>query len=202
MMTNQARRDGVTVLRLIINFHPTYLEAQSFLKEILNFLLKMEQGLGTERNAKADWKERLVRGYLYWTPNSWLALSAEFQYERLFKRDFSAENEFESLRTHRVPLGIKFFHPTGLNFGLETTYVNQQGKFGEPLFGDRNIQRGEDQFWIFDGSISYRLPNRHGIISIEGKNILNKNFNFQDTDPANPEIYPESLITLRFTLSF
>ena len=32
---------------------------------------------------RANWEEQLVRSYLYWTPLSWLALSAEYQYEDL-----------------------------------------------------------------------------------------------------------------------
>jgi len=159
-------------------------------------------GILFTKNERFDRNERLARAYLYWAPNSWLSLSAEFQYERFFKRHPVFTDEFTRLRTHRVPLGVNFFHDSGFSLNLEPTYINQQGEFGkgfDNLLG--KTQRMKDQFWILDGSIKYRLPNRHGIISIEGKNIFNKDFNFLDTDPANPQIYPESLILARFTLS-
>ena len=33
-------------------------------------------------------------------------------------------------------------------------------------------------------------------------NVLDEEFKFQDTDPANPVIYPESLILTKFPLAF
>jgi len=64
------------------------------------------------------------------------------------------------------------------------------------------VVSGDDQFWVFDASIGYRLPKRWGLITIEAKNLFNEEFNFQDTDPANPRIYPERLILAKFTLAF
>ena len=58
-----------------------------------------------------------------------------------------------------------------------------------------------DTFWLVDASIGYRLPKRYGLISVEAKNLFDKNFRFQDMDPGNPLIVPERLIVIRFTLS-
>jgi hypothetical protein len=33
------------------------------------------------------------------------------------------------LNTHRVPLGIGLFHPSGLSASLRTTYFHQAGEF-------------------------------------------------------------------------
>jgi hypothetical protein len=77
----------------------------------------------------ADWNEMLVRSYLYWVPTDWVALTAEYQFERL-ARDTSAGTEnLWNLDTHRIPLGIGFFHPSGFLSRLKTTYVNQSGEF-------------------------------------------------------------------------
>lgn len=35
---------------------------------------------------QVDWDEYLERAYLFWTPRAWLALRAEYLFER-FKRD-------------------------------------------------------------------------------------------------------------------
>ena len=86
------------------------------------------------RVGEVDWKEELARAYLYWAPHPWLALSAEYQYER-FERDPAhvGVEQFTELSTHRVPLGVSFFHPSGLIARLRATFVDQNGKFGDPV---------------------------------------------------------------------
>ena len=149
---------------------------------------------------KTDWEEQLNRAYLYWTPTSWLALSAEYQYEDL-ERDpaFVGPEYFEEIKTHRFPLGIGFFLPCGFSAQMKTTYVDQEGKFGDPFSG---FLEGDDQFWVVDAAISYRLPKRLGLISLEAKNLFDEKFNFQDTDPANPWTVPEQVISAKCTLAF
>jgi tetratricopeptide (TPR) repeat protein len=149
---------------------------------------------------RADWEEGLIRAYLYWTPRPWLALNAEYQFER-FERDpdLPGEEDIVEIETHRFPLGISFFHRFGFSARLKATYVDQDGKFGNSRSG---VVQGDDQFWVVDASIGYRLPKRWGIITIEARNILDEEFKFQDTDPANPAIYPERLILARITLAY
>ena len=149
---------------------------------------------------RTDWEEQLGRAYLYWTPLSWLALSAEYQYEDL-ERDpaFVGSELFEEIKTHRFPLGIGFFHPFGFSAGLKATYIDQEGKFGDPFSG---FLLGDDQFWVVDAAISYRLPKRLGLVTIEAKNLFDEEFNFQDTDPSNPWTVPERVISAKCTLAF
>jgi outer membrane receptor protein involved in Fe transport len=78
------------------------------------------------------------------------------------------------------------------------TYVNQSGQFG---FLD-NVQSGSDSFWVLDASIGYRLPKRLGLITLEGRNLLNEKFRYNDYGFGNPTFYPERLILLRVTLAF
>jgi tetratricopeptide (TPR) repeat protein len=146
---------------------------------------------------RADWEERLGRGYIYWAPHPWLALTAEYQYER-FQRDpdFFNAGEKTDLTTHRVPLGLSFFHPSGLTARIRGTYVDQHGQFGIPA-----VQKG-DTFWLLDAAVGYRLPRRWGLISLELRNALDQQFRFQDTDPGNPTLHPGRMLLLRFTLSY
>ena len=151
---------------------------------------------------EADWKENLARAYLYWTPDSRLALSTEYQFERLTRpREFAADN-ITSLNTHRVLFGIGFFGPSGLSARINPTYVSQNGKFIDGPSYDQKIVSKDDQFWIFDASVSYRLPKRSGILTLEARNLFDQTINFQDTDPMNPSIYPKRLVLAKFTLVF
>ena len=154
-----------------------------------------------------DSEEYLYRVYMYWTPYPKLALGAEYQFER-FKNplEFSKDEQITQLNTHRFSVEIKFFHPCGFSARLKPTYVDQDGEFVVPPAGPpppffASIP-GDDQFWVFDASIGYRLPQRWGLITIEAKNLFDETFRFQDTDPSNPEIYPERLILARFTVAF
>jgi tetratricopeptide (TPR) repeat protein len=152
-----------------------------------------------------DWDEYQFRAYLNWTPFDQLALSTEYLFEK-FKREenggFLGAEEFKELRTHRAPIGARYFHPCGFSAGAKATYVYQDGDFlVDDGFGGFTIEDGDDQFWILDAAISYRLPKRYGLISLEAKNLLDNEFHFQDTDPGNPRILPERFILLTATLS-
>lgn len=164
--------------------------------------IKFNEESFTMNLIEADWEEQLGRAYIYWTPHPWLSLSTEYQFERLERpREFAAEN-ITRLNTQRLLFGIDFFHPSGFIARLKPTYVAQDGKFLEGPPFDLRVVSKEDQFWVFDASIGYRLPKRFGIITITGKNLFNKKFNFQDTDPSNPTIQPKQLIIAKFTLAF
>ncbi|MGE5239829.1 MAG: tetratricopeptide repeat protein [Chloroflexota bacterium] len=151
---------------------------------------------------RLDWKERLGRAYLYWTPHRWLALSAQYYYEK-FDRDKRFAAGIEEVTTQRLPLGVNFYHPSGFFAGLVGTYVDQEGRFvpqgsapGAPALP------GSDSFWLFDASAGYRLPKRLGIITVVGKNLFDKSFKFQDTDINNPSIQPGRSVFVRATVSF
>ncbi len=154
----------------------------------------------SEPITRADWKERLGRAYLDWTPGSWLAITVEYLYER-FERSVDFENFGlpTDIRTHRIPLGINVFAPFGLTSQLKATYVAQRADVPDST---GTVVVGRDQFWVVDGSVGYRLPKRLGLISLEARNLFNQQFKFQDTDPANPQLLPERLILIKATLAY
>jgi outer membrane receptor protein involved in Fe transport len=55
---------------------------------------------------------------------------------------------------------------------------------------------------VVDASIGYRLPGRWGLVTIEARNLFDKRFHYQETDPVTPRIYPERLILGRFTVAY
>jgi tetratricopeptide (TPR) repeat protein len=153
----------------------------------------------------ADWDEKLARVYLYWTPHKWLALKTEYQYEK-FERDIQFTFNVKEVKTHRVPLGFNFHHPSGLSAGLQATYYDQEGDF-EPLEVPPGVLvPGDDQFWLVDASISYRLPKRYGFITVGAKNLFDEDFQYFDTNVGtniqNPTIQPDRMLFARVTLSF
>jgi tetratricopeptide (TPR) repeat protein len=155
---------------------------------------------------EVNWDEQFGRAYLYWTPTQRVAASAEYQYED-FKRDQAFTGEFQANRvqTQRVPLTVNYFHPSGFFSRLRTTYYDQQGEFSTagPVFvPNASTEDKNDQFWLVDASVGYRLPKRYGFISAGVSNLFDENFRFADTDPFNPQVYPERFFFTRLTLSF
>ncbi|PWB48987.1 MAG: hypothetical protein C3F12_00365 [Candidatus Methylomirabilota bacterium] len=156
---------------------------------------------GVPRAREVTWKEYLARGYLYWTPHAWVAVSGEYQFERFARnREFGAG--IREVNTHRLPFGISLFHPSGFSARLKATYVNQEGDFHPQASPPDLFIRGADRFWIVDAAVRYRLPNRLGFITVEARNLFDERFRFQDTDPANPQIQPSRSVFVRLTLAF
>ncbi len=149
---------------------------------------------------EARWEEYIGRAYVYYTPHDWFSLSAEYLYEN-FERDEEFTFGIKEVKTHRVPLGINFFHPTGLSAGLKATYHDQDGDFERQDAPIGEFVSGEDDFWLVDAAINYRLPKRYGFITLGVTNLFDESFEFVDTDLENPLVQPERNIFFKITLT-
>ena len=141
-------------------------------------------------------RERLARSYLFWTPHPWWALRLEYQFERYTTQGLNSTPK--DLNTHRVPVGISFFHPSGFGASLKATYFDQEGTF---VLNNLNVRSGQDDFWVVDAGISYRLPQRYGFITVGASNLFDQDFRFFDRDLKNPSIQPDRMVFARFTLA-
>ena len=56
--------------------------------------------------------------------------------------------------------------------------MRQDGLFELPLVPGPgfSLTPNQDTFFVVDTSIGYRLPKRYGLISVEAKNLFDKNF--------------------------
>ena len=151
---------------------------------------------------KTDWDEKQAHIYTYWAPVTWASLSANYNYEDQDRgNDFTAGAGFSEVTTHRFPLGINLFFAPAVTARLVTTYVNQDGDFIDIRDRD-NISSDNDKFWVTDTSVDFRLPKRHGFISVGALNLLDESIKFQDTDPANPSIAPDRTAYARINIIF
>jgi tetratricopeptide (TPR) repeat protein len=155
--------------------------------------------LDEERFETTEWSERRGRAYLYWTPHRWLALSADYQYE---KHRQTEEGNFGVLEveTHSAPLAVRFFHPSGLGAGLKATYWDQKGIF-QRTAPVGTYQAGDDSFWLVDATIGYRLPGRRGFISLGATNLFDTSFEYFETDTSNSRIQPGRFVFGKLTLA-
>ncbi len=134
-----------------------------------------------------EFTETQASGWLYWTPLTTWGISLEYHYNDLENVDnFDiagfvgiAPDGVLSLETHTVPIALNYYHPSGWSGHIASTYYKQKGQFLSGLFGS-TPQSAEDDFWLTDLSLSYRLPKNYGVLSIGAKNIFDKKFNFED----------------------
>ena len=147
-----------------------------------------------------SWDEQFGRGYLYWTPHKMLALSIEYQYEEFDRSENPFQQGIVDVTTHRVALGAGFFHPSGITLRLKSTYYDQSGDFQRR--DSTTIFSGQDDFWVFDAALQYRLPKRYGLISVGVNNLFDTQFLFQDTDAARPTVIPKRFFFGKISLSF
>ncbi|MDR4513526.1 FecR domain-containing protein [Nitrosomonas sp.] len=150
--------------------------------------------------------EYLYRAYLYLLPNTLWSIKSEFQFEE-FKRnnnDFVLKSNSDpiDISNIKIPVSVEYFHPSGFFSGIKNTFVRQD------LARKNDFDNsGIDNFFLLDAFIGYRLPKRKGILSIEGRNLLDekfffRNINFNQAEAVSPQFVPERTFFARITLNF
>jgi tetratricopeptide (TPR) repeat protein len=156
-------------------------------------------GAGTTVVNREPAYEKLARTYVFLTPHDWIALRAEYQFERI-KRDEDLLSAFTKVTTHRVPLGVELFHPWGWSVAFGATYLDQDGVFlrnSTTTFEDESRN-----FWVLDTGLRYRLPKRYGFLAFGVTNFLDEESPYQSTDVRNPSLRPGRFFYGAVTLAF
>jgi Tfp pilus assembly protein PilF len=164
-----------------------------------------ENPIGPPDTILIDLRERVQRAYLYWLPAESLSVTARYEHGRYSSEPLPLLG-YSHMKTERLPLEIRYFARGGLTIGSRASFVQQEGEFQSDFqqgpFEPPPLAYGEDRFFVLDAFVGYRLPNRRGFLSLNADNLLDESFQFQDVDPTNPSLFPERLISFRFTLAF
>ena len=149
---------------------------------------------------ESDRRDRQFRAYLHATPARWIALTTQYQLERL-SRDPEGNNDglLARARTHRLIAESRMFDRSGAFGRLRATFVDQEGRFQNPL---QVVEAGTDRFWTLDAAVGYRLPRRRGVAALEVRNAFDREFRFQDSSPEEPTILRARQVLARLTLAF
>ncbi|MEP6879448.1 MAG: TonB-dependent receptor, partial [Nitrosospira sp.] len=148
-------------------------------------------------------KEKLYRAYFYWLPHPHWAIRGEPQLEKFTRGALSAGPAPSLIETFSTPVSVNYFNPNGIFSKFTATYVRQKLERG--TISDNT---GDSDFLMLDTSIGYRLPKRRGLLSLEGRNLLDQDFsfrniNFQNAQPFyNQRFSPGRMFFLRLTLNF
>jgi Tfp pilus assembly protein PilF len=151
--------------------------------------------------------------YLNWA--FWDRFTITTRYKYINGKYPNQPDPLDKLFTHSVPLELKYFDPSGFFSKLTGTYVNQETGTCENqdqvcLYKLEGDNKESSSFFLLDAAIGYRLPKRLGIVSLEGKNLLNKKYRFDDMsrmDNSNiffnaSEFIPQRAVFGRVILNF
>ena len=149
-----------------------------------------------------DQDERILRGYFYWALDNEWTLGTGYRFERYAGPELAPT--FDQLSTASVPLTLRYFSPRGFFAHFGPTWVRQKVNVFDPV-----AYQNKETFTVVDGGVGYRLPGRRGLLSLEGRNLLDRKFNYQDLSftssdqfRINSEFIPERSVLLRLTIGF
>jgi TonB dependent receptor len=160
-------------------------------------------------SAAEDRTERLSHAYLWWAPRTNWSVGAEVLHDR-FALDSPPVNGTVPnqivpavVSSTRVPLTLRYFAPGGLFMQIGATRIEQRvERTATPGFG-----QGRTRFTLVDLAIGYRFPGRKAMLALEGRNLTNRKFSFQDdnyrsAEPVSSSISPTRSLFLRATVNF
>ena len=157
-----------------------------------------------------NYREQNHMLYAYWALSDQWALTGQFVYDR-----FSAQNSGltdqtsvpKKATTYSMPLGVRYFHPSGFFAGAGVTFVRQDLERSE-----NNVTgygEGESNFTLVDAQIGYRLPRRFGIVTLQASNIFDQGFDYQDDSyresqdsPSIGPYIPQRQVMLYLTMNW
>ncbi|MBK6957251.1 MAG: TonB-dependent receptor [Nitrosomonas sp.] len=165
-------------------------------------------------------KEQLYSAYLYGQITTNWSFTNELQFEKFSRKEQHFVNGIEpnNIQTLSIPVSLNYFNPNGIFLKLTGTYVRQDlERIGDKLTIDafkkaggypRDFKiEGLSSFFLLDASIGYRLPQRRGLISFEGRNLLDEDFYFRNSQfyasqPMPPRYAPFRALFVQLTLNF
>ena len=178
-----------------------------FSKRDVNIPFESTDTTGVSQVKRGDGEEYLGRIYLLLTPHPWIAFNTEYQYEQFKNNEVLVGDSavaYKELATDRFSLGLNLIHPSGFSASLKGTYFDQNGDFIRR--GLACCEHGEDDFWVADAAVSYRLPKRYGFIKIGASNLFDQKFDYFDTNRGsanrNPLVIPDRVFFGSITLAF
>lgn len=162
---------------------------------------------GEETAQFDEQKEEVHRLYLYWTPAERWSAQASLVFDKYEGEGLAVEfgPRPKEVETISLPISLSYFHPNGWFGSLGGTFVDQEviRAEGSPFAA------GQDDFFVVDLSVGYRLPKRKGIVSLGVKNLFDEEFMYQDNsfrefseEAVTSPYIPDQLILVRATINF
>lgn len=152
----------------------------------------------TKEILETEWNEHILKIYFYWVINSQWSSSIDYLYER-FNRNEIFPREFQISNTKRLPIKLTYTINKNITSSLTAMGVQQNGIYKNNTTS--KTSEGKGDFWVYDFNLSYKI-NRDTNVGLFIKNILDEDFQYQETDFNNPSIIPDRTYYLQATYQF
>ncbi len=150
-------------------------------------------------------EERLYRGFVSGLLNRHLSVSVEYSYDDQQRNIPAALNDTFAHRvtTQLAPLRATLYLDNGFFVRTSLTLVDQSVDRPD---GTGTLARDRHRFSVTDLMLGYRLLGGRGILSLEARNLFDREFGYQDTDfagiPRIPLFRPGQSLMLRATVQY
>jgi hypothetical protein len=166
-------------------------------------LSKPIQGPANQLLFEESFGEEVYGGYAFFTLSKRTTLAARFEWEQLTRDGEAFPDDPIYLLTRSAPVSLRYFAPSGWFATLGATWVRQTVE----RLPASTLASGTSDFTLVDAGLGYWLPSRRGQISIEARNLFDRQFNYQDvnfqtSEPRSPRFLPERSVFVRLTVSF
>ncbi len=153
--------------------------------------------LDTGSTGRVEQSHERLRLYL----SGWISRTVSFSLDagrdRLSVEGAKALWRVEELEEKRAGFGMKFRFGRGVSMNLATTWLAQD----VVLAGDRQ----QTDFTVVDVGMGWRPPGSRWQLTVVGKNLLDRDFRYQDrnflrNEPVSSPFIPERSVVLRFSV--
>jgi Flp pilus assembly protein TadD len=151
--------------------------------------------------------EKQYRVYIHWAPLTNWSFNTEYQREEI-NQNLSGNQLLTSLQTTTVPVAVRYFSPMGIFAEFGTNFIWQR-RADTNLITEKTTPFASTAFSLVNTALGYRLPKRRGILSLEVRNLLDKDFRLQDLSfktsdqfEVSHTILPGRTFLAHFTMSF
>ena len=150
--------------------------------------------------SRHDVSESSFGAYAYWHNGNNLGVGLSYQHEE-YDRGVSAfgPEGIVDMEIDRVELHLNYSLDlerldNRLTISVVPQWLRQNGVFVDA--SESPLPREGSDGYIVDVAVKYPLPARSGHVALAVENLFDRRFNFQDTDPFNPDVSPERVISL------
>ena len=151
-----------------------------------------------------DSKDDYLNAYFNAALGRYLSAGVEYsieQYDFDYTRMILLTSTWEDyIETQRLRPQVRFYLPSGFFAGIAGTRYDQQvDTFDDFQSSSRNSLN--TKFWIEDLVVGYKFPKRYGSVSLQARNLADREFDFYERT-IQDSVIPARTVSLRVTLTY
>lgn len=144
-------------------------------------------------SAQLHQDQNIIRAYLNQVLSERWVATLNYEWSKLERTDPEIPQDLDF---NKIALGLRYIDPSGWYLLGEAT-LRHQSRFGSDFNED-----GSDNFWLVDSAIGYRIPDRKGAIELKLANILDEDFEYDQSQGQEDFVRSDFNAILAFRLRY